>query len=233
MDGAPDPIRRAARPGDSVLGFERKFCRHAHAQLRQRPWHQHDCRQALSTRRRSAGVFSQPLQHVKGWIWQCRDASEIPHRLRQCGARQLCGVGSSLSCVCSTRLPEQLLTSYYCPSIAAGKALGRFAVLENVGGFLPTGKIAQQGRGIEWNTTAQMHVSPHGWVDLEDNASLLPRRPLTARRRTFSPGGVLHDSAQGVEAGTCFVVFACGMQIATSSTHYYNHNLITEMRLTY
>ena len=29
------------------------------------------------------------------------------------------------------------------------------------------------------------------------------------------------------------IVFATGMQIATSGFHYYNHNLITEIRLTY
>ena len=129
---------------------------------------------------------------------------------------------------------NEMLTSFYCPSIAAGKAFGRFAVLENVGGFLPTGKIAQQGRGIEWNTTAQMHVSPHGWVDLEDNATFFHAGPIDGKTQNFlTPAAFYMIRRREWKPGHASVVFACGMQIATSSMHYYNHNLITEMRLSY
>jgi hypothetical protein len=129
---------------------------------------------------------------------------------------------------------NMLLTSYYCPSIAAGKALGRFAILENVGGFLPTSKIAQQGRAIDWNTTAQMHLSPHSWVDLEDNASFFKAGPFDGKTQNFvTPAAFYMVRRKEWKPEHASIVFACGMQIATSSTHYYNHNLITEMRLIY
>lgn len=125
-------------------------------------------------------------------------------------------------------------TSYYSPALTAGKAWGRFALIESLGGRLPTGKTALQGRTIQWNSTAQVHVSKYAWVDLEDNAAfshggshdgktqnfLTPVAFYTVRRSQWKPE---HAS----------IVFVCGMQIATSSFHSYNHNLITEIRLLY
>ncbi len=52
---------------------------------------------------------------------------------------------------------NQMLTSFYAPAVAAGRGFGRFAVMSKFGGILPTGEIAQQGRGIEWDVTAQVH----------------------------------------------------------------------------
>jgi hypothetical protein len=125
-----------------------------------------------------------------------------------------------------------LLTSFYCPSISAGKAFGRFALLQNVGGFLPTGKIAQQGRGIEWNSTAQMHVSKYSWVDLEDNASFFHAGPFDGKTQNFIiPAAFYMIRRKEWKPEHASVVFAGGMQIATSGFHYYNHNLITEMRV--
>lgn len=125
-----------------------------------------------------------------------------------------------------------MLTSYYCPSIATGKAFARFVMLEDVGGFLPTGKIAQQGRAIEWHSTAQMHVTRVSWIDIENNA-------------TFFKGGAFDGKIQNMVTPAAFymirrkewnpehatVVFDGGMQIATSAFHDYNHNLVTEMRV--
>jgi hypothetical protein len=125
-----------------------------------------------------------------------------------------------------------LLTSFYVPSIAAGKAFGRFAVLENVGGFLPTSKIAQQGRGIEWNSTAQMHVSKYAWVDVEDNATFFRAGPFDGKTQNFiTPAAFYMIRRKEWKPEQASVVFATGMQIATSNFHYYNHNLVTEMRV--
>lgn len=127
-----------------------------------------------------------------------------------------------------------LLTSYYCPSIAAGKSFGRFAVLENVGGFLPTGRIAEQGRAVEWNTTAQFHTTAHTWFDVEDNAAFFHAGPFDGRTQNFiTPAGFAMIRRKEWKPRHASLVFACGMQIATSNMHYYNHNLITEMRIVY
>jgi hypothetical protein len=126
------------------------------------------------------------------------------------------------------------LTSSYCPSIAAGKALGRFAILENLGGFLPTGKIAQQGRSIEWNSTAQMHVTKYSWVDLENNATFFHAGPFDGKMQNLiTPAAFYMIRRKEWKPEHASVVFAGGMQIATSGFHYCNHNLITEMRLIY
>jgi hypothetical protein len=125
-----------------------------------------------------------------------------------------------------------MLTSYYVPSIAAGKAFGRFAVLQNVGGFLPTSKIAQQGRAIEWNSTTQIHVTKYSWVDVEDNATFFRAGPFDGKTQNFvTPAAFYMIRRREWKPEHASVVFATGMQIATSNFHYYNHNLVTEMRV--
>lgn len=129
---------------------------------------------------------------------------------------------------------NQFLSAYYVPSIAAGKAFGRFALISNLGGLLPTAKIQQQGRAVEWNFTGQVHAASNVWFDVENNAAffyagpadhqtqnmITPAAFYLVRRRDWSPE---HAS----------LVFDCGMQIATSHMHFYNHNLVTEMRVVF
>jgi hypothetical protein len=74
-------------------------------------------------------------------------------------------------------------TTVWVPTLAAGRAWGRFDVQTALGGILPTGKIAAQGRGVEWNTTAQVLAGTNLWLDVED------------------AGGVLRAAAQGMETG--------------------------------
>jgi len=125
-----------------------------------------------------------------------------------------------------------MLTPYYVPSIAAGKAFGRFAVLTTVGGFMPTSKIAEQGRAVEWNLTGQAHVNSHLWLDVENNATWFKAGPFDGKAQNFiTPAAFYMIRRKEWKPEHSSVVFACGMQTATSSFHYYNHNLITEMRV--
>jgi hypothetical protein len=127
---------------------------------------------------------------------------------------------------------NQLLSSYYVTSIAAGKGFGRFALLSTLGGFLPTAKISAQGRTIEWNLTAQAHASSHLWLDVENNAAFIHAGPTDGMKQNFlTPAAYYMVRRQGWVPEHTAVVFDCGMQIATSSYHAYNHNLITEMRV--
>lgn len=127
---------------------------------------------------------------------------------------------------------NQMLTSFYVPAVVVGKGMGRFALLSEVGGVLPTGKIAQQGRGIEWNVTAQVHPTAKLWFDIENNALFNFAGPFDGKTQNFltpaafymvkrSDWGPLHTA----------IVLDSGMQIATSGFYFYNHNLITEMRV--
>jgi hypothetical protein len=124
------------------------------------------------------------------------------------------------------------LTPSYSPKLASGIAFRRFDVQAVVSGALPTGKVAQQGRDIEWDTAGQVHATENLWFDLENGA-------------TFNIGGSFPGTTQNlvtpavyytlrrkdwVPTHTSFV-FDAGMQIATTSFHFYNHNLITEVRV--
>ncbi len=127
-----------------------------------------------------------------------------------------------------------MLTSFYSPALTAGKAFGRFAVIESVSGCLPTGKIAEQGRTIEWNSTAQMHVSRYAWVDIENNAAFFSAGPLDGKTQNFlTPAAFYMIRRKHWSPEHASLIFDGGMQISTSSFHVYNHNLITELRLLY
>ena len=127
---------------------------------------------------------------------------------------------------------NQMLTSFYAPAVAAGRGFGRFAVMAEVGGILPTGKIAQQGRGIEWDMTAQAHPFAHGWFDMEDNVLFNYAGPFDGKTENFlTPAAFYMIRRKEWKPEDPTVVIGAGMQVATSSFHFYNHNLISEIRI--
>lgn len=124
------------------------------------------------------------------------------------------------------------LTGYSVPKLAAGKALGRFDVQSTLGGWLPTGKIDQQGRAIEWNVTGQLHTTSRTWFDIEENAAFDVGGPFDGRTQNFvTPAGFLLVKENGWGFRHPAAVFDGGMQIATSRFYLYNHNLIAELRI--
>ncbi len=127
---------------------------------------------------------------------------------------------------------NQFLTSFYVPAVAVGKGFGRFAALSTIGGILPTSKIAQQGRGIEWNITAQVHPTPKLWFDIENNALFNYAGPFDGKTQNFlTPAAFYMVKRKDWGPAHSVVVFDGGMQIATSGFYFYNHNLVTEMRV--
>lgn len=127
-----------------------------------------------------------------------------------------------------------MLTSFNVPSIAAGKSFGRFALLQNIAGFLPTSRVSEQGRAIEWNSTGQMHLTRNSWIDLEDNAMFFKAGPFDGKSQNMlTPAAFYMIRRKDWKPEHASFVIASGMQIATSGFHYYNHNLITELRLIY
>lgn len=133
------------------------------------------------------------------------------------------------------RIRQNMLeTSFYAPYINAGKAFGRFAVISNVGGFLPTSKIEDQGRAIEWNTTAQFRATAHTWFDIEDNVCAFHAGPFDGKTQDFvTPAAFVSIRRKSWKPELAYVVFAAGEQVATTRFNLWNHNLITEMRLVY
>jgi hypothetical protein len=125
-----------------------------------------------------------------------------------------------------------MLTAFECPKLASGIARGRFNVQSVLGGVLPMGKVALQGRAIEWNVTGQVHPSAHVWFDVEDNATFNYGGPNDGKTQNFLTPAAFYMVRRKDWAPThAIVVFDTGMQIATSSFYLYNHNLVSEMRV--
>jgi hypothetical protein len=124
------------------------------------------------------------------------------------------------------------LTSYTLPKVAAGKVFGRFDVQSTLNGVLPSGRIDQQGRAVEWNATGQVHATARTWFDIENNATFNFGGPYDGRTQNFlTPAAFFLIREDGWGFRHPAAVFDGGMQIATSRFYLYNHNLIMEMRI--
>jgi hypothetical protein len=123
-------------------------------------------------------------------------------------------------------------TGAYGPRIAVGKAFGRFNLQSTIGGVLPTGQVSLQGRAIEWNATAQVHPNAHLFVDIENNATYFKGSSADGQTQNFiTPAAFVVLRRKSWSPAHAVVVPGGGMQIATSSFHFYNHNLIAELRV--
>jgi hypothetical protein len=125
-----------------------------------------------------------------------------------------------------------MLTAFDCPKIAAGIARGRFDVQTTLGGVLPAGRVATQGRALEWNVTGQVHPTSQTWLDLEDNASFFAGGPSDGKVQNFLTPAVFYAvRRKSWETSHPVFVFAAGIQIATSHFHRDDHNWIAELRV--
>lgn len=125
-----------------------------------------------------------------------------------------------------------MLSAYDCPKLAAGIARGRFDVQSTLGGLLPAAKVAAQGQAIEWNVTGQIHSTLHTWFDVENNAAFNFGGPNDGKTQNFiTPAAFYMVRRKRWGPTHSVLVFDAGMQIATSSFHLYNHNLVSEVRI--
>lgn len=124
-------------------------------------------------------------------------------------------------------------TGIWSPTLAGGVGLTRRIDVEtSLGGSLPTGKIADQGRSIAWNGLAQVHTSRSTWLEVENNALYFIGGPHDSQMQNFlTPAGYYICRSPEWSSTHPFLIFATGMQIATSAFHTYNHNFIGEMRV--
>jgi hypothetical protein len=122
-------------------------------------------------------------------------------------------------------------TDSFAPTLAAGYAFHRVDVISSLGGTLPTGKIATQGRAIAWNTVSQAHLKPHVWFEVGNNATYLLGGSHDGKMQNFiTPAAFYIIRGKNWKSTTPTFIVDGGMQIATSGFHAYNHNLITELR---
>jgi hypothetical protein len=105
-------------------------------------------------------------------------------------------------------------------------------VISSLGGTLPTGKIATQGRSIAWNAVAQAHATPHVWFEVENNSTFYFAGSHDGKVQNFLlPAAFYVIRPKNWKQKHPFFIVDAGMQIATSGFHTYNHNLITEARI--
>jgi len=125
------------------------------------------------------------------------------------------------------------LTDLWNPAIAGGKGLSKRIDVESaLGGSIPTGKIAVQGRSILWNSLVQDHITKSIWLEFENNATFFRGGSHDGKMQNFvTPGAFYVLRRRNWKPTHPFWVFDAGMQIATSGFHTYNHNLVAETRI--
>ena len=125
------------------------------------------------------------------------------------------------------------LTDSWTPALAGGFGfLKRFDGESALGGTLPTGKIATQGRSILWNALVQDHATRSFWLELENNATFYFAGSHDGKMQNFiTPAAHYVVKLPQWKPQHPFFVFSAGMQIATSAFHSYNHNTIAELRI--
>jgi hypothetical protein len=123
------------------------------------------------------------------------------------------------------------VTDSFTPTLAAAYAFRRYDAIFTLAGTLPTGKIAAQDRSIAWNSLVQAHVTKKAWFEVENNATYYFAGSHDGKMQNFvTPAAFYVLRRKDWSPTHSFLVFDCGMQIATSGFHTYNHNLIAETR---
>ena len=124
------------------------------------------------------------------------------------------------------------VTDSFSPTVAGGFAHGRFDVISSLGGCMPTGKIAAQGRSIAWNVAGQFHASRSVWFEWGNNATFYFSGEHDGKMQNFvAPAAFYVLRRKEWKSTHPFLVFDAGMQVATSGFQTYNHNLISETRI--
>jgi hypothetical protein len=121
------------------------------------------------------------------------------------------------------------------PTVMGGKGFGHFAVQSTIGGVLPNSSVSTIGRTISWNTTAQYQVFKYFWPEVESNASYYHLGPNNGKSQNFvSPGLMVSKIKFRRDAKNRLALIVGGsMQIATSSYHAYNHDLVFSSRVAF
>lgn len=123
-------------------------------------------------------------------------------------------------------------TDSFGPTLAGGYAFRQFDILTSLGGTMPTGKIATQGRSIAWTALMQAHATKHVWFEVENNATFYFSGEHDGEMQNFVTPAVFYVLRRKEwKPEHPFFIFDGGIQVATSGFHTYNHNLISEARM--
>lgn len=127
------------------------------------------------------------------------------------------------------------------PTLALGKGWGRFDLSTTAGGTLPVTNSSGLGHTVLWNTVAQYRLAHTGmarlfWPETELNANYFLGGANDGKEVVYVTPGLIvgrvpltHRSTG--KPGRLGLTFGAGEQIAVSSFHPTNHNLIFTVRL--
>jgi hypothetical protein len=114
------------------------------------------------------------------------------------------------------------------PTLAFGKGYKRLDVQTTLGATLPVENGATEGRPITWNTTVQYHQDWHWWPEIETNTTFYKGGDNDGKIQNFITPGVVTRYRLHHRLG---LTLGAGMEIATSSFHSSNHNVVLTARM--
>lgn len=123
----------------------------------------------------------------------------------------------------------------YTPTLVGGKGFGNFDFQSSIGGLMPTHSVNAIGRTIQWNNVAQYKVGKMFWPELETNSAYYFLGPHAGKNQTFlTPGLMIHKIKFRKDPKDRLALsIGGGMQIATSTYHAYNHEIVFSSRISF
>ncbi len=120
--------------------------------------------------------------------------------------------------------PKAIIT----PTLAYGKGWGMFDMQGTIGAAEPAGNTSTIGRTYTWNHTFQLHALAKIWPELEINQSWFSGGKNDGKEQTLvTPGVVIGRMHITDRVG---FTFGAGVQMAVSTFHTTDHNIIFSMR---
>jgi len=122
-------------------------------------------------------------------------------------------------------------------TLAGGKGFGPLNVQSAAGVTVPGSVgVPTIGYPVAWNSVIQDRVASKVWVELENNLTVYNSGTHNGKKQNFVTPGVivsgLRPSSWGETNHKSFTVGA-GMQIATTSYHANNHNLVLDFKMAF
>ncbi len=120
-------------------------------------------------------------------------------------------------------------TPYSRPRLGLGKGWGALNIQNAFSGSLPTSGTGNLGRAFIWNTAVQYRIKGRIWPMIEQNSTFFSDGPNPGKKQIFlTPGIVFGTFRVGQRSG---VSMGCGVQIAVTQFHTYDHRWISTVRL--
>jgi hypothetical protein len=119
------------------------------------------------------------------------------------------------------------------PTIGVGKGFRRLDVQSCANITLPTGDTAKLGRPITWNAVLQYHLGKYAWPEVEQNSTYYRGGKNDGKVQTFATPGIMFGKFKfrpENKTSRIGIGIGAGMQIATSTFHATNHNLVFTAR---